>query len=1099
MNITAISAAWRTHVRPALKQTILVMKLTTILLIITLLHTSAKSFSQQINLHEISAPLEKIVSAISQQSGYEFIYTDQQLKNEKISVRISNASLTEALKACFEPINIDYKLVGKNIVLAKKEQRIPIKPGRLTGTVTDKKGYPLVGVTIGVAGQSKGTQSQNDGTYGFSLQPGTYTIQASYIGYKTHTFENVKINDSQATTLNIILEAGENALTEVMISGSFRASPTLHTNEREIVELIQKAPTIVSAISNEQIVKSFDRSSAEVMRRFAGITLSDNRFIQVRGMDPRYAVTFLNGLPAPSAESDRRSFSYDMITSNVIDRIISYKSQSPELYSELSGGLVNISTKHAVDKKQLEVQVSSQYRPGSTGEDFITYGGSKWDFLASGANDRDMPKDVPKPDNELGTLIPDAIGKRIVKPNFNMRTITARPDIRFSLTYLDKLKIGKEYLNSISMLNYTNAKTQTAPVLQRRNAAISGIDPSYLQYHFYNEGVAVTGMQNFMYPLNRKVTFEWKNLYTRNANDEVSTTDGLVLYRYGGRTVFNQYTQRSLYTTQFSTNIMLNEDGTTSLNAIAGYAYTSERIPGQRDQLYSNYLNTYVIPSDPSGKITMPWELNPIDTSGYYGVTFFQGKNGTSAANTGISRNAMRYYNTGERAWSGTVNFNTDFPRGIKLLAGGFMELRNRDNSARTIAIRTTDAGMGDLYTGNTYKPFERLSDWINPAHIGNGLTLLDINLAASGYNANSKVFAGYATATVPLLKDKLVFYGGLRADYNRYTVQNLRPDGTPLPRLNPQTNERDTVNTALDVNKLYWLPSLNVTWHATTKLQFRASYGKSINRPEFRESAEVVYYDTRIDANIFGNSNLKFAELDNYDFRAEYYPAEGQQWAVGGYYKKIKNAIERYSFAASNFENDAIGYRNTPKSKAYGIEAEFRQSLRFIPWNVMRYFSVIANGSYLFTETIRRSGPEETKYETASEKRPMQGATPYLINTGLYFDRSRSGTSVALLCNITGQKLAIVGGTFNADYYEIGRTTLDISITQRINKNITLRAGVQDLLNQPIQIGRDADGNNRYDKNGKIARANNAEVQDYIENTFKRGAYYSFGFNFKF
>ncbi|GAA4919145.1 TonB-dependent receptor domain-containing protein [Mucilaginibacter defluvii] len=1075
------------------------MKISTLLIILALVQVSAKSLSQQITLQETNAPLEKVTNLIKKQTGFVFFFTEQELKNERITVKVSNASLQNALKACFTRGDIEYKIIGNNIVLKRGNaavsfQQAKVQPGWVSGKVTDaKNGETLVGVSITLIGRTIGTTSKTDGSYSISLESGTYTIQASFVGYKTLIHEQVIIKDGQLTALDFALQPGENALSEVVISGSFRTSPTYHTNERQIVELIQKAPTIVSAISNEQIIKSFDRSSAEVMRRFAGIILSDNRFIQVRGLDPRYSVTFLNGLPAPSAESDRRSFSYDMINSNVIDRIVSYKSQSPELYGELSGGLVNISTKHAVDKKQFDIQISSQYRPGSTGKNYYTYAGSAMDLLAFGANDRDLPKDLPPASLELATPIPDEFGRKIIRPNFDLQTKTARPDVRLVMTYLNRFNVGSQYLNSISLLSYTNANAQNTPTLIRSNSS-SGTLPTYFQFQNFDQSVSLSAIQNFMYPVSKRVNIEWKNLFTQDADNAVSVSDGIVMGgNYAGRTIFDQYTQRSLYSSQLSTNILLNDAGTSFINAIAGYAYTNERIPGQRDFFYSNYLEAYRDGS--SGK--KPWELNPIDSTGYYDVVFFQGRNGTAGSNAGITRNAMRYYRTGEKAWSGTINYNTQLPAGIKLLAGGFMELRNRDNMSRVIGIRKTQPSLGDL-EGKFYMPFERMSDWVNPDRIGNGLSMVDVNLAASGYNGNSKVFAGYTTLTIPLFNNKVMVYGGLRADYNRYTVENLKADGTPKARLNPITNTLDSINTKLNIDKLYWLPSLNVTWHVTDKLQIRGSYGKSINRPEFRESAELSYYDNRLDANIAGNSQLKFATLDNYDLRVEYYPAEGQQWTLGGYYKKITNAIERYSVAASNFESDALTFRNTPNSKVYGIEAEMRQSLRFIPVDFMRYFSVIANGSYLFTETVRRLSAEEPKYETASEKRPMQGATPFLINGGLYFDRSKSGTSVSLLCNITGQKLAFVGGTFNADRYELGRAVLDVSITQRLNKRITLRAGVQDLFNQPIQLGRDADGDNKYTKSGPVLTANGGQVQDYIEYRYRLGAYYSLGLNFK-
>jgi len=78
MKFTAIQAAIRSRAPQIYK----VMKLTTFVLVIALVQASAKSFSQKITLHETKAPLEKVITTIKQQSGYEFLYLDQDLKKE---------------------------------------------------------------------------------------------------------------------------------------------------------------------------------------------------------------------------------------------------------------------------------------------------------------------------------------------------------------------------------------------------------------------------------------------------------------------------------------------------------------------------------------------------------------------------------------------------------------------------------------------------------------------------------------------------------------------------------------------------------------------------------------------------------------------------------------------------------------------------------------------------------------------------------------------------------------------------------------------------------------------------------------------------------
>ncbi|QKJ32856.1 SusC/RagA family TonB-linked outer membrane protein [Mucilaginibacter mali] len=167
------------------------MKLTTLLLIIALVQASAKGFAQKINLNETNAPLEKVINTIKQQSGYVFLYTDQELKNEKITVKVSNASIEETLKAAFKNTSVDYKIVGNNILLKKNEPTFIDKARAIfaqvtvAGKVQDETGQPLVGVTVKIKTTSQATASDANGTFAITVPDDKTIIVFSFIGYET--------------------------------------------------------------------------------------------------------------------------------------------------------------------------------------------------------------------------------------------------------------------------------------------------------------------------------------------------------------------------------------------------------------------------------------------------------------------------------------------------------------------------------------------------------------------------------------------------------------------------------------------------------------------------------------------------------------------------------------------------------------------------------------------------------------------------------------------------------------------------------------------------------------------------------------------------
>ena len=102
---------------------------------------------------------------------------------------------------------------------------------------------------------------------------------------------------------------------------------------------IRKSNAVVSGISAQQIAKTMDRNAAEVVKRVPGVTIMEDKFIMVRGLNDRYNSVWLNDVGAPSSEVDKKAFSFDMIPSGQIDRImVSYGGDDG---IEWFGGTVN--------------------------------------------------------------------------------------------------------------------------------------------------------------------------------------------------------------------------------------------------------------------------------------------------------------------------------------------------------------------------------------------------------------------------------------------------------------------------------------------------------------------------------------------------------------------------------------------------------------------------------------------------------------------------------------------------------------------------------------------------------------------------------------
>ena len=104
-----------------------------------------------------------------------------------------------------------------------------------------------------------------------------------------------------------------------------------------------------------------------------------------------------------------------------------------------------------------------------------------------------------------------------------------------------------------------------------------------------------------------------------------------------------------------------------------------------------------------------------------------------------------------------------------------------------------------------------------------------------------------------------------------------------------------------------------------------RAAYGRSVNRPEFREVVPYVYFNFERDANIVGNTELKNAYADNIDLRYEFYPAAGEMITIGGFYKHFKDPIEEtYNEAGSGLQ---YTYHNAKNAETFGVELTLKRT----------------------------------------------------------------------------------------------------------------------------------------------------------------------------
>ncbi|GIV37003.1 MAG: collagen-binding protein [Cyclobacteriaceae bacterium] len=893
--------------------------------------------------------------------------------------------------------------------------------GSIAGTVKDAAtGEPVIGANVMLQGTQTGTSTDIDGKFLISSVPaGTYNLQVSYITYKTHLVENVKVENGKRITIEVQLTEDVSELNEVVVRGT-RSVDTDFT----LLAAIRESKLVVSGISAEMISRSPDRDAAEVVKRVPGVTIMGGRYIVIRGASDRYNVTLLNGAYAPSMEADRRAFAFDVIPSGQIDQMLIFKSPAPELPGDFAGGVVKITTKSIPDETGLTFGYTLGYRSGSTFKTFYQSDRNLVQNFGFNGGTYDLPAVFPA---DLRGVTDEQMLRNAalsLKNDWLPKTVNSFFDQGASLTGNFKFRLGNIEVGNITALTWSNSRNRFS--VQRKDFNqydfISNSPSAIYAYtDDQNNQNSRTGiLMNWAFRFNENHVVEFRNIYNQINNSQY-------IYREGQNFEGNFYGTwggfqeifRGVYAGQLTGKHKLFADRTT-INWMAGMGKSYRDLPDNRRyrrdrDLTNGTERTYV----------------PVSAAQVYFLGRFYG-------------------NMDEDSFTGSVSIDHTLKLSENLLpvvsAGIFFEKKERRFLARNIGYARNAFGWD---TNLEYLPVDEL---FQPDNIyrpdGSGLIIDEQTNGSDSYSATNNLKAYYTSVSLPLGK-VLTLSGGARIEDN---VQSL---GTA-------TRTGDAIDQSVPVKRI--LPSANLTVNLKENMLVRAVYGRTLNRPEFREIAPFSFYDFEFNWVYGGNPGLKTAKIDNYDLRWEYYPSKTELITFGGFYKSFENAIEAvYVPGAGSQGAKGFRYDNARSASVYGVELEVRKSL-----SGLTNSPFVDNLNVIFNTTLSRSTVDVGN----QPERPLMGQSPYVVNAGLFYNTENAGTQVSVMYNVVGRRLFAVGGYTDAgdavfeDIYEMPRNLIDVSVTQRFTQRLQGKLTVSDILNQPYILMQDGNRDGVFDRN---------------------------------
>ncbi len=983
-------------------------------------------------------------------------------------------------------------LLFVNKAAALPVHNIGLANGILKGVVVDSlTKEALIGVTISVKGIGKGASSDIEGKYSIrDIPEGTYEVSISYIGYQTATIGNVKIEAGQTTTLNYEMVSASTELEAFEIIGDKALSgKVIETNNLSLVNAIKASSLITTGISAQQIARSADQDAGEVASRLPGVTVVSN-FVNIRGMQDRYNITILNGMVAPSSEADRRAFSFDLLPSNMIDKMTVYRSPAPELLADWAGGVIKIETKNTSIARQIEVNMSTSYRSNSSLKDLSTYKGGKKDWMGKDDGTRALAADFPavgdipgggltnnsvplKPietftDEELAA---NAKWGRSLFSNYDLEKKSSALDYRAGINYYESRRIGNVRFSNLTSINTTQSNTiQYQDFTPEKNPSITiegkpDNGAATIYNDTINQQVSRWGLlQNFAFTFNPKHSVQFNGLFNQLGMDEVYVRNGFDLR---GETGLSGPSTKLIYTYRSRTLLALQASGKHAFGSDEEYSHkiswtaafnsSREETPAQRTLVFR--------PTALSTDATDPRFLNGVDVDFNANHSLFYSK--TKEDNTLFS-----------------LDYEKKLKIGSTLKIGFFNENKFKPLTSRLIRTGVLNPDSVDQYhLDEAFKGAETYKD------DGTGSRISDDGDLSGQFEATGKIYAGYAAVNLPLFNDKLKVYGGVR-----YEGQDLLLVVPPSRYLEITGRKSELINRYIS----YWLPSINVTYNINKKTALRAAYGQTINRPNYRELITLLVFDPRLENARIGNDSLKDAQIHNFDLRLEFYPSDGEFISAGAFYKNLINAIEPYVQQVGLGEQ--IKFENSKSAVVMGVEVEVRKTFSFLPWAWGKNLSTIANVAILKSEVqlkdslFNNQGASGSFTDNRTAGRPLEGTANFVVNAGIYYDYEKWGTKVAAIYNIVGQRLVTAGTTRYPDTYELPRHSLDLTLRQKITKFMELRLSVQDVLNQSRRLYRDYDRDQVYNPTKRNKLVNN----DWMYQEYKPGSYFTLGINVK-
>lgn len=722
---------------------------------------------------------------------------------------------------------------------------------------------------------------------------------------------------------------------------------------------------------------------ADALTRVTGLSISQGKFILVRGLNERYSNATLNGAPLPSPEPLRRVAPLDLFPTSLLKGVVVQKTYSPEYGAEFGGGLISMKTEAVPSERFLNLSVSGSYNTETTGQEGYVYAGSDTDWLGYDDGLRKMP-----------TL--DSTGNLAAGENFeNFRTLIVNTQPEIPVNFGGRISAGNRYdigggksLGILASVGYDNSWTTRHGEDNVANIASGGtlnlLDDGWKDRT--QNDISLNGLLTIGVELDDNNEIKATGLITRKSSALTRIETGVnredIIYRND----YTEWYEREMYLGQLIGKHNFPSLHDMELTWRASYSGASRYAPYQRKVAYQDYE----------------------DGLGY---RFLYNRQATD--------NTVDFSNLDDE----TKDLGADFKVPVML---SNMPVDVKFGAA--YLDKTRDTSRDDFYYFGSVPAELRESrvDLIFSDPVIDAGILEIRRTGTSGFpdiaNAGLEVQAAYAGIDAEV-NERLRFAIGGRFEHSEQTTQ------TSIAYRDNSTFNYDPLK------EDFFAPAATLTWTFAENMQLRLAASETINRPQFRELTPSIFINTDTDDRFVGNPYLTNSTSQNFDTRFEWYFGPKEFFTVGGFYKKFDKPVEEFIFNGIG-QSNATSFLNAPSAELYGLEVEFEKNYSFETLN--KFLPIFGNGDLTARELVIRSNYTYTDSSVSAngdvtivvptvdpsqgvtglvldasslytDGRPMQGQSEHLANVQLGVRDTVHNYEATFLLNYTSDRIRAV------------------------------------------------------------------------------------------